>query len=169
MALSAKAAKMLSRGSKADDRVSRFLDLPGYDESTEMAQREVARAKAIEKAGGEYAVRYRELAKKEKDGTLTRDEKRELSSMLSPKEEKGMDRATKRFMENKGMGKAEKLSEKEKKQMQESLEFSKGGAVKKKKKMMGGGYASKPTMAMAKGGYANCGASMKPNGPKKGK
>lgn len=60
--------------------------------------------------------------------------------------------------------------------------FSYGGAAKKKKamhrmpdgsmmkgathKMMGGGYAKK-TMAMNKGGYANCGASVKPNGPRK--
>ena len=36
-----------------------------------------------------------------------------------------------------------------------------------KKKMMGGGYATKK-MAMNKGGYANCGASVKPNGPRKG-
>jgi len=44
--------------------------------------------------------------------------------------------------------------------------FSYGGAAKKKK-MMGGGYTGKK-MAMAQGGYANCGASVKPNGPRKG-
>lgn len=61
--------------------------------------------------------------------------------------------------------------------------FSYGGAAKKKKaathrmpdgsimkgathKMMGGGYAKK-TMAMNKGGYANCGASVKASGGKK--
>lgn len=64
--------------------------------------------------------------------------------------------------------------------------FSYGGAAKKKKamhrmpdgsmmkgathKMMGGGYAAKkPMMAMNKGGYANCGASMKPSGPSRKK
>lgn len=39
-----------------------------------------------------------------------------------------------------------------------------------KKKMMGGGYAAKkPMMAMNQGGYANCGASMKPSGPSRKK
>jgi len=63
--------------------------------------------------------------------------------------------------------------------------FSYGGAAKKKgmhrmpdgtmmkdseHKMMGGGYAAKkPMMAMNKGGYANCGASMKPSGPSRKK
>ena len=47
--------------------------------------------------------------------------------------------------------------------------FSYGGAAKKKK-MMGGGYAAKkPMMAMNQGGYANCGASMKPSGPSRKK
>jgi DNA primase len=192
MALSAKMAKMLGKGSKADDRVSRFLDLPGYDESTEMARKEVndeiARLKKIEKSQGLTAREEKKL------DTLMNRKAREESAET----EGGMARERKGKM----------LTEKEKKQMQESLEFRKGGAVKKKK-MMGGGMAPKvyakggmgaasqydvspnmsepkpktkksvsaaspvrsklPIIGMAKGGMANCGASMKPNGPKKGK
>jgi hypothetical protein len=44
------------------------------------------------------------------------------------------------------------LSEKEKREMQESLNYKKGGMVKKPAKKV----------KMAGGGYANCGASMKP-------
>ena len=150
MALTSKLSKM------AMERTKKFLGLPGYDESTEAARKSVKEAEAVEKAGGEYAVRYRELAKKDKAGTLTRDEKKEFSSMLSPKEGKGMDRAVKRSMEGKGMGKAQKLSDKEKKSMQESLEYKKGGMVKQMDK---GGLS---TANYAKGGMANCGASMKP-------
>jgi hypothetical protein len=150
MGVASKLSKM------AVDRTKKFLGLPGYDESTEAARKSVKEAAAVEKAGGEYAVRYRELAKKEKAGTLTKEEKKEFSSMLSPKEEKAVDRAAKRSLENKGPGKPQKLSEKEKKQMQESLEYSKGGAVKKYSK---GGMGTK----------ANCGASMKPSGGSRNK
>jgi hypothetical protein len=146
MALTSKLAK------GAMERTKKFLGLPGYDESTEAARKSVRESEAVEKAGGEYAVRYRELAKKDKAGTLTREEKKEFSSMLSPKEEKAMDRAAK----GEGKAKPAKLSEKEKKQMQESLNFNKGG------------YAKKP-MKMNAGGMANCGASVKPNGGSRNK
>lgn len=98
------------------------------------------------------------LKKKEKSSELTAREEKRLDMLMSRKiressaeKPEGMSR----IMKERG------LSEKEKKELQESLEYKKGGMVKKPaKKMMGGGMA-KPKM-YAKGGMANCGASMKP-------
>ena len=143
------AAKMAKGAMGPMERTKKFLGLPGYDEATEMARKEVddeiARLKKIEKSQG-----------------LTAREEKKLD-MLMGRKAREESAETERGMARERKGKP--LTEKEKKQMQESLEFKKGGMVKKKK-MMGGGMAPK---AYAKGGMANCGASMKPNGPKKGK
>jgi hypothetical protein len=89
--------------------------------------------------------------------------KKEKSMELTPREEKRLDMLMNRRIREggaekpEGMSRAMKergLSEKEKKELQESLEYKKGGMVKAKKP------AKK--VKMAGGGYANCGASMKP-------
>ena len=117
--------------SKIAKRVGKFLDLPGYDEATVAARKEVDD----------------EIARLKKSKELTPREEKRLDALMNRKmREEGAETEA-------GMAKEKKsktLSEKEKKQMQESLEFSKGGMAKKK------------TMKMNKGGYANCGASMKP-------
>jgi hypothetical protein len=101
------------------------------------------------------------LKKKEKSSELTAREERRLDQLMSQRIREGgaeKPEGMSRIMKNRG------LSEKEKKELQESLEYKKGGMVKKpaKKKMMGGGaVAAKPKM-YNKGGMANCGASMKP-------
>ena len=98
------------------------------------------------------------LKKKEKSSELTAREERRLDQLMSQRIREGgaeKPEGMSRIMKNRG------LSEKEKKELQESLEYKKGGMVKKPaKKMMGGGMA-KPKM-YNKGGMANCGASMKP-------
>lgn len=104
--------------------------------------------------------------------------KKEKSMELTPRDEKRLDMLMNRRIREggaekpEGMSRAMKergLSEKEKKELQESLEYKKGGMVKKpaKKKMMGGGMSSANKMSTTnkmynKGGMANCGASMKP-------
>lgn len=104
--------------------------------------------------------------------------KKEKSMELTPREEKRLDMLMNRRIREssaekpEGMSRVMKergLSEKEKKELQESLEYKKGGMVKKpaKKKMMGGGMSTANKMSTApkmynKGGMANCGASMKP-------
>ena len=144
----------------AMERTKKFLGLPGYDEGTAAAQKEV---------DDEIA----RLKKLDKSKELTASEERKLDRLMNRKvREESAERESGMASERKGKA----LTEKEKKQMQESLEFKKGGMAKKpaKKKMaMGGmttGYA-KGGMSTGynKGGMANCGASMKPNGPKKGK
>jgi hypothetical protein len=189
MALTSKVAKALAKNSReAQTRTNKFLNLPGYDDITEMSQKEVAD----------------EIAKLKKI---------EDSRKLTAREEKSLDRLMNRRIREgaaekpEGMSKAQKpkaLSPREKKDLQESLEFKKGGAVMKKKKYMAGGLstaatksgrtmpatgnqrvttmpvrsmpsqseeglakaaaASKGKVKMAKGGMstANCGASMKP-------
>jgi hypothetical protein len=135
MSLTSKMSKGIMKGTRksADERTKKFLGLPGYDESTEMAQKEVAA----------------EIAKLKKI---------EASRKLTAREEKALDRLMNRRVREGGSetaGGASKkqkpkaLSEREKKEMQESLEFKKGGMVKKYSK---GGMGTK----------ANCGASMKP-------
>lgn len=147
MALASKLAK------GAMERTKKFLGLPGYDEATMAAQKEV-------------------------DDEIARLKKIEKSKELTPREEKRLDALMNRKARQEsaetgeGMareGKAKPLTEKEKKEMQESLDMNKGGYAKKKMKMMGGGYAKKPMLEMNKGGYANCGASMKPNGGSRNK
>ena len=101
------------------------------------------------------------LKKKEKSSELTAREEKRLDALMSRRIREGgseKPEGMSRVMKERG------LTEKEKKELQQSLEYKKGGMVKKpaKKKMMGGGtVAAKPKM-YAKGGMANCGASMKP-------
>jgi hypothetical protein len=133
MALGKGLAKGLAKSSKeAVERTKKFLGLPGYDDITEMSQKEVAD----------------EIAK------LKRIEN---SRKLTGREEKALDRLMNRRIREgaaekpEGMSrpqKPKKPSAREQKELQESLEFKKGGMVKK----------------YAKGGMvkANCGASMKP-------
>ena len=95
------------------------------------------------------------------DEELAALKKKEKSSELTAREEKRLDALMNRRIREGGAEKPEGMSrvmkergltEREKKELQESLNYKKGGMVKAKKK----------TMKMAKGGYANCGASMKP-------
>jgi hypothetical protein len=147
MALASKLAK------GAMERTKKFLGLPGYDEGTAAAQKEV-------------------------DDEIARLKKIEKSKELTDSEEKKLDRLMNRKMREEGAEtsggmaserKGKPLTAKEKKEMQESLEFKKGGMSTAKKKkpmpMAKGGMST----GYNKGGMANCGASMKPNGPKKGK
>jgi hypothetical protein len=81
-----------------------------------------------------------------------KEQKIEKSKKLSKEEEMSADReAYNSAMGIKGGAKKGPLTDKEKKQLQEELNLRKGGMAKKKK-----------PMAYAKGGMANCGASMKP-------
>jgi hypothetical protein len=133
-------SKMAGRFTGATERTKKFLDLPGYDEGTRAAQKEM---------DDEIA----RLKKLEKSKELTTREEKKLNMLMNRKAreesaetEAGM--ATER--------KTKKLSPREQKEMQESLEMNKGGYAKK-------------TMKMNKGGYANCGASIKPNGGSRNK
>lgn len=122
MALASRIAKMFSKAEveKMDKAAKKFSGSPGYDDDTAMAQKEYAKEK-----------------------------KMEASKKLTKKEEAAADKEAYASAMGKEKPKAKgKLSEKEKKDLQESLNFKKGGMVKK----------------MAKGGMvkANCGASMKP-------
>lgn len=98
------------------------------------------------------------LKRKEKSSELTAREERRLDQLMNQRIREGgseKPEGMSRVMKERG------LTEKEKKELQQSLEYKKGGMVKKPaKKMMGGGMA-KPKM-LNKGGMANCGASMKP-------
>jgi len=120
MALASRIAKMFSKSEveKMDKAAKKFAGSPGYDDETAMAQKEFAKEK-----------------------------KMEASKKLTKAEEKAADKeAYASAMGKEKPAKKGKLTEKEKKDLQESLNFKKGGAVTK----------------MAKGGMANCGASMKP-------
>ena len=123
MALARSISKMFSKAEveKMDKAAKKFSGSPGYDDDTAAAQKEFAKEKKVE-----------------------------ASKKLTKKEEAAADReAYASAMGNeKPAGKKGPLSEKEKKDLQESLNYKKGGMVKK----------------MAKGGMvmANCGASMKP-------
>jgi len=102
------------------------------------------------------------LKKKEKSSELTAREERRLDQLMNQRIREGgseKPEGMSRIMKERG------LTEKEKKELQQSLEYKKGGMVKKpaKKKMMGGGYTSAANPKMLnKGGMANCGASVKP-------
>jgi hypothetical protein len=127
-----------------DEAAKRAAGSPGYDDDTMEA--------------------IKQLERKEKSGKLTASEEKEL------------DRLNRRMVRESGAERAEdmpksqkpqRLTDKQKKEMQESLNFKKGGMPTKK--MMGGGMAkySKGGMSAAnyaKGGMANCGASVKPSG-----
>ena len=122
MALARSISKMFSKAEveKMDKAAKKFSGSPGYDDDTIAAQKEYAKEKAVEK-----------------------------SKKLTAAEEKAADKEAYASAMGKEKPAAKgKLTEKEKKDLQESLNFKKGGMVKK----------------YAKGGMvmANCGASMKP-------
>ena len=124
MALASRISKMFSKAEveKMDKAAKKAAGSPGYDDDTIAAQKEYAKEKQVEK-----------------------------SKKLTAAEEKAADKEA--YASAMGKDKPAvkgKLTEKEKKDLQESLNFKKGGMVKKK--------------AYAKGGMvmANCGASMKP-------
>jgi hypothetical protein len=121
-------AKFLTKQLEAMDKAAKkFTGSPGYDEETAMAQKEFAKEK-----------------------------KAEASKKLTKKEEAAADKEAyaSAMGKDKPASKKGPLTAKEKKELQDSLEFRKGGSVAKKK------------VAMAKGGsvtkMANCGASVKP-------
>lgn len=125
MGISSRISKMFSKAEveKMDTAAKKAAGSPGYDDDTLAAQKEFAKEKEIAK-----------------------------SKKLSAAEEKAADaEAYASAMGTKKPTKKGALTEKEKKDLQKSLEFNKGGAVKKK-------------AAYAKGGMvmANCGASVKP-------
>ena len=116
-----------------DAAAKRAAGSPGYDDDTMEA--------------------IKELERKEKSGKLTASEEKELDRLNRRMvRESGAERAE-------GMPKSQKpqrLTDKQKKEMQESLNFKKGGM---------------PTKKYAKGGMgtANCGASVKPSGGSRNK
>lgn len=123
MALASRISKMFSKAEveKMDKAAKKFSGSPGYDDETAMAQKEYAKEKAVEK-----------------------------SKKLTAAEEKAADKEAYASAMGKEKPAAKgKLTEKEKKDLQESLNFKKGGMVKK----------------YAKGGMvmANCGASVPPS------
>lgn len=123
MALARSISKMFSKAEveKMDKAAKKFSGSPGYDDETAMAQKEYAKEKAVEK-----------------------------SKKLTAAEEKAADKEAYASAMGKEKPAAKgKLTEKEKKDLQESLNFKKGGMVKK----------------YAKGGMvmANCGASVPPS------
>jgi phage-related tail protein len=121
MSLSSRLSKFFSKSevNKMDDAAKRAAGSPGYDDDTKAAQKEFAKEKKVE-----------------------------ASKKLTKKEEAAADKEAYASAMGKDKPAAKKgpLTAKEKKELQDSLEFRKGGSVTK----------------MAKGGYANCGASMKP-------
>ncbi len=139
MGVASRLGKMFSKAEveKMDKAAKKAAGSPGYDDDTIAAQAEYAKEKKVE-----------------------------ASKKLTKKEEKAADKAAEEFAMGKEgtTKKAKPLTEKEKKELQESLNMKKGGMVKKPaaKKMMGGGMASKKTMAYAKGGMVKCGASNPP-------
>jgi hypothetical protein len=139
MGVASRLSKMFSKAEveKMDKAAKKAAQSPGYDDDTIAAQAEYAKEKKVE-----------------------------ASKKLTKKEEKAADKAAEEFAMGKegSSKKAKPLTEKEKKELQDSLNMKKGGMVKKPaaKKMMGGGMASKKTMAYAKGGMVKCGASNPP-------
>ena len=129
MALASRISKMFSKAEveKMDKAAKKFSGSPGYDEDTIAAQKEFAKEKEVEK-----------------------------SKKLTKAEEKAADKEAyaSAMGKEKPAGKKGPLTEKEKKELQKSLEFKKGGSVTK---MAKGGCSTKK---MAKGGYVNCGASV---------
>ena len=136
-------------------RVSKLLS-PSEAKALKAGERRMARESMD--VDPNLAEELAALKKKEKSSELTAREERRLDQLMSQRIREGGSEKPE------GMSRIMKervLTEKEKKELQQSLEYKKGGMVKKPaKKMMGGGMA-KPKM-YAKGGMANCGASMKP-------
>jgi hypothetical protein len=126
MALAKSLAKMFSKAEvkQMDEAAKKAAGSPGYDDDTMAAQKEFMKEKQVEK-----------------------------SKKLTKAEEKAADKEAyaSAMGKEKPAAKKGKLTDKEKKELQESLGLKKGGMVKK-------------PMAYAKGGMvkANCGASMKP-------
>lgn len=140
-------------------RVSKLLS-PSEAKALKAGERRMARESMD--VDPNLAEELAALKKKEKSSELTAREERRLDQLMNQRIREGGSEKPEgmpRIMKERG------LTEREKKELQESLGYKKGGMVKKpaKKKMMGGGYASaaKPKM-LNKGGMANCGASMKP-------
>jgi hypothetical protein len=131
MALASRIAKMFSKSEvkKMDEAAKKAAGSPGYDDDTIAAQKEFLKEKDVEKS--------KKLTKKEEAAA-----DREAYASAMGKE--------------KPAGKKGPLTEKEKKELQKSLELKKGGYVTK---MAKGGCSTKK---MNMGGMANCGASMKP-------
>jgi hypothetical protein len=111
---------------KMDTAAKKFSGSPGYDDDTMAAQKEFAKEKAVEK-----------------------------SKKLTAAEEKAADKEAYASAMGKDKPKTKgKLTAKEKEEMNKSLDFNKGGAVKKMAYKKGG------YVMMNKGGMANCGASV---------
>lgn len=129
MALASRISKMFSKAEveKMDKAAKKLSGSPGYDDDTLAAQKEYLKEKEVEK-----------------------------SKKLTKAEEKAADKEAyaSAMGKEKPAGKKGPLTEKEKKELQKSLEFRKGGSVTK---MAKGGCSTKK---MAKGGYVNCGASV---------
>ena len=123
MALASRIAKMFSKSEvkKMDEAAKKAAGSPGYDDDTIAAQKEFLKEKQVEKS--------KKLTKKE-EAAADREAYASAMGKEKPAAKKG------------------KLTDKEKKELQESLGLNKGGMVKKK--------------MMAGGGMANCGASVKP-------
>lgn len=136
-------------------RVSKLLS-PSEAKALKAGERRMARESMD--VDPNLAEELAALKKKEKSSELTAREERRLDQLMNQRIREGgseKPEGMSRIMKERG------LTEREKKELQQSLEYKKGGMVKKPaKKMMGGGMA-KPKM-YAKGGMANCGASMKP-------
>jgi len=124
-------AKFLTKQLEAMDKAAKkFTGSPGYDEETAMAQKEFAKEK---KAEASKKLTKKEEAAADKDAFASAMGKDKPASKKGP------------------------LTAKEKKELQDSLEFRKGGSVTKKKVAMAKGGS---VVKMNKGGYANCGASV---------
>jgi uncharacterized protein YnzC (UPF0291/DUF896 family) len=120
-----------------DDAAKRMSGMPGYDDDTLEALKEL------------------ETKKSSKEGLTAAEER--AYDRLTQKAVRAQGAETEAGMAKKE--KAQKLTAKEKEEMQKSLAFKKGGMVKKK------------VAKYAKGGavMANCGASVKPNGGSRNK
>jgi hypothetical protein len=119
MAIGKMVRKLMGKGKSAETRTKEFSDLPGYDEGTRAAQKEV---------DDEIAL----LKKKQQSSSLTAREEKRLSAMENRRNQ------YREAYSDKPAKKVKPLSGREKKDMQESLEFKKGGAVMKKKYAVGG-------------------------------
>lgn len=129
MALASRLSKMFTKAEvdKMDTAAKKMSGSPGYDDDTMAAQKEFAKEKKVEK-----------------------------SKKLTAAEEKAADKEAyaSAMSKDKPKGKKGPMTAKEKKEMQDSLDFNKGGAVKKAAYKKGG------YVMMNKGGMANCGASV---------
>ena len=139
MGVASRLSKMFSKAQveEMDKAAKKAAQSPGYDDETMAAQREYAKEKQVEAS--------KKLTKKQEAAA---DREAYASAM-------GKEQPAK---------KAKPLTEKEKKELQDSLNLAKGGMVKKKAYAKGGmaGKSSCGTKKMAKGGMAKCGASNPP-------